>query len=322
MPRDRAPAARAGRSAARGQDGSTAAWQAAGGGLLTGDGVTDDTLLGIFRLLPTVKDLLHVLLTCKRFSIKCIPSPSGAGGAAAAAPPEMLCIVEDAGRRWVAGCSEQERGWVHRHARESWLGLMHAVELLRVPLVFGRAHADFTLSEGGAVATRSVGDSIQSAASTVVMRTGRHYAQFSALDGDFMFFGVIRPGWDLEGGEVVDASDADGHCFFSTLSGSSYPGRAAWEGQHDATEQGDRIGMLLDLDQGSMTIWKNDEKLGVMMAEGLTGPLCWALVLHDEGHSARIESAPAAASPTAEELVTAKAWQDDEFSGSDDDDDE
>ena len=27
-------------------------------------------------------------------------------------------------------------------------------------------------------------------------------------------------------------------------------------------EQGDRIGMLLDLDQGSMTVWKNDVKLG------------------------------------------------------------
>ena len=29
--------------------------------------------------------------------------------------------------------------------------------------------------------------------------------------------------------------------------------------------------MLLDLDQGSMTVWKNDEKLGVMQAEGLGG---------------------------------------------------
>ena len=52
--------------------------------------------------------------------------------------------------------------------------------------------------------------------------------------------------------------------------------------------------MLLDLDQGSMTVWKNDEKLGVMVAEGLSGPLCWAVEL-DEDDSARIESAPLAA---------------------------
>ena len=77
----------------------------------------------------------------------------------------------------------------------------------------------------------------------------------------------------------------------------------------DAREQGDRIGMLLDLDQGSMTVWKNDTKLGVMQAEGLRGPLCWAAALLDTGESVRIESAPAPASPTEEELAAAKAWQ-------------
>ena len=40
--------------------------------------------------------------------------------------------------------------------------------------------------------------------------------------------------------------------------------------------------MLLDLDQGSMTVWKNDVKLGVM-AEGLSGPLCWAVSLYQQG---------------------------------------
>ena len=59
-----------------------------------------------------------------------------------------------------------------------------------------------------------------------------------------------------------------------------------------ARGQGDRIGMLLDLDQGSMSVWKNGEQLGVMHAEGLTGPLCWAAVVVDQGDSARIESAP------------------------------
>ena len=47
-----------------------------------------------------------------------------------------------------------------------------------------------------------------------------------------------------------------------------------------AREQGDRIGMLLDLDQGSMTVWKNGEQLGVIQAEGLSGPLCWAVSLY------------------------------------------
>ena len=46
--------------------------------------------------------------------------------------------------------------------------------------------------------------------------------------------------------------------------------------------------MLLDLDQGSMTAWKNGEKLGVMVAEGLSGPLCWAVELVYDGDSAGI----------------------------------
>jgi hypothetical protein len=54
--------------------------------------------------------------------------------------------------------------------------------------------------------------------------------------------------------------------------------------------EGDRIGMLLDLDQGSMTVYTNDVQLGVMQAEGLSGPLCWAVGLYHEGASARIDS--------------------------------
>jgi hypothetical protein len=122
----------------------------------------------------------------------------------------------------------------------------------------------------------------------------------------YPMFGVIRPGWDVEGG--AHALNVDGHCFYFTEDGERYPGVRGWEGMQYADE-GDRIGMLLDLDQGSMTVWKNNEKLGVMQAEGLTGPLCWAVSLHQHDSSARIESAPAPASPAEEELAAAKAWQ-------------
>ena len=56
--------------------------------------------------------------------------------------------------------------------------------------------------------------------------------------------------------------------------------------------------MLLDLDQGSMTVWKNNEKVGVM---GLRGPLCWVVSMHYwESSSVRIASAPIPALPTGE----------------------
>ena len=46
------------------------------------------------------------------------------------------------------------------------------------------------------------------------------------------------------------------------------------------------------VESASMTVWKNDVPLGVMQAEGLSGPLCWAINLWDAGTSARINSAP------------------------------
>ena len=141
-------------------------------------------------------------------------------GGAAAAAPEMLSIVEEAGRLWVAGCSEQERGWAPRHQRESWLCLMHAVAVLRVPLAFGRAQAEVTLSEDGAVATMTVADigTVQSAASTMVMRSGRHCVQFTVVLDMYMYFGVVRPGWDVEG--AANANNVD--CFYFTANGQRW----------------------------------------------------------------------------------------------------
>ena len=278
--------------------------------LLSG-GVTDDTLLHITHFLPTARDRLSLKLTCRRFSINCIAATSAesAEGEAAAALlwPEVLSIVEEAGRRWVTACSEQERGWVPRRELESWLSLMHEVELLRLPLAFGRAHTDITLSEDRVLATSSVhGGGFRVAASMVVVRSGRHFAQFTVRQ-DYMAFGVIRPGWDVHG--VQRADDEDGHCFLNTYyNGMRFPGYINWEGAQGATE-GDSIGMLLDLNQGSMTVWKNDVKLGVMQAEGLSGPLCWAVSMYTEGTSGLIESRPAPASPTEDELEVAKAWQ-------------
>ena len=226
-----------------------------------GDGITDDTLLHIARLLPSATDLLSLGLTCPRFAARIIAAPGviaagGQHGQGPAAAPEMLSIVEETARLWLAGCTEQECGWVSRRELESWLGLMHEVGLLRVPLAFGRAHGNFTLSEGGAVATKNAGGySWRKAASKVVMRSRRHFACFT-VEGGLLVLGLIRPGWDLEEGEEVE--DVDGHCFYRTFDGRHLPGRHDWQGMQGAREQGDRIGMLLDLDQGSMTIWKND----------------------------------------------------------------
>ena len=139
----------------------------------------------------------------------------------------------------------------------------------------------------------AAGGAYWAAASKTVTRSGRHFAQFTVVNcPGGMMFGVIRLGCDVEGG--AGAYTVHGHCFYNMRDGKRYPGniqgRDGWFGRQDAMEQGDRVGMLLDLDQGSMTVWKNDVKLGVMVAEGLSGPFCWAVDLF-RSSSARIESA-------------------------------
>ena len=76
-----------------------------------------------------------------------------------------------------------------------------------------------------------------------------------------------------------------------------------WEGMQSAEDDGDRIGMLLDLDQGSMTVYKNDERLGVMMTGGLSEEYSWAVALRYRDSRVRFEAAaipaPAAAATLA-----------------------
>ena len=269
----------------------------------------DEAAIIIACALTDPRDLLHLAAACRRFFTKCIAAPPPPRGTAAVAPAqqaeaiEMWSIVEEAGRRWIADCTNQEQGWVPRRGRERWLGMMWEVESLRRAAVFDRSHADIALSEGAALATKAVGDYMyRDAASKAVMRAGRHYAQFTVEHG-YMFVGVIRPGWDMEAGQKPqNAHMVDGHCFYYTRSGRRCPGGRDWEGMQQAYEDGDRIGMLLDLDQGTMTVYKNDERLGVM-ATGLSGEYSWAVGLYFSGHSARIDAAEVPASPTVEELA-------------------
>ena len=257
----------------------------------------DEAAIIIACALTSAQDLLSLARACRRFAIKCIAAPAAhrsatTAVAAAAQQAEMWCIAEEAACRWISNGSDQERGWVPRRCRESWLGLMWEVESLRRgAAMFGRSHELITVSEGGSRATLNGISLRAAAASKAAMRAGQHYAQFTAMSGRLMFFGVIRPGWNMETGPFAQL--VVGNCFYNTGSGYRYPGARHWEGMQGA-EQGDRIGMLLDLDQGSMTVYKNDERLGVM-ATGLSGEYCWAVSLHNrhadaEPSGARIEA--------------------------------
>ena len=155
--------------------------------------------------------------------------------------------------------------------------------------------------------------------SAAVMRDGGHYyAAFTPLDGGEwgdMLFGVTRPssrpdgrrcvhwgqlaGTDRE--EFVNRYVEDGSCFFRTCQHpcSCRDDRDGWSHtrlRHDGTET---VGLLLDLDAGTMTAYLNGRLLGVM-ATGLTGEYTWAVSL-DQGYDTgvvRVEVGPPHFRPT------------------------
>ena len=121
----------------------------------------------------------------------------------------------------------------------------------------GKAHADMGLSEGNAVVTKMTeyDGSCRTAASGAVLKGGgRHMVQFTTVrKGDDMLFGLIRADWDVGRGENAHA--VRGHSFYYTEHGRRYPGGSDWKGMQTAKEKDDRIGLLLDLGAGSLTVY-------------------------------------------------------------------
>lgn len=195
-------------------------------------------------------------------------------------------VVTLAARQWV-----QEQPKEHQLRVENWPSWLRRMHELRSPLAFSAWHADYTLTKGDTVATMAHGGTSRAATVNRVMRDRQHFAVFTALSGSSMCFGVIRPDWDTS--NTTRTTSVPGHCFYNMTDGNRLPGTFGchdWDGMQSA-EEGDRIGLLLDLDEGKMTVYKNDHLLG-MMAMGLSGEYCWAISMGSIGNSARIDSAP------------------------------
>jgi len=149
------------------------------------------------------------------------------------------------------------------------------------------------------------------ALSNNILRAGKHYATFEVKRSAqlFMLFGVIRPGqsnqnasgfplekeffnnfsYRLGNGE----SNNNVHCcMYGTKNGTCYSSdwvppvndwdfsNETWEGSQ-LMSSSDELGMLLDLDEGTLSIYMNGRKLGVMK-RGLAGHYCWAVSFSKE----------------------------------------
>lgn len=268
--------------------------------------VSQDIAIEIACALDSPADILRLAMACRRFRMKTVAAPSEAQPRddKRMVRSEMLSIAGEAARRLYAALPESERLCVppRRHSGSwKWLGLLNEAQQLRAPLVFAKAHDSIALSDDGVLATIVVSAYWCTAVTNRRMRAGRHFAEFTQVLHDpwrSMFFGVVRPDFAVNSPDYVNSMDGAaqlrggcGHCFYLNTSGKCYPSYCDWEGMQGTVAAGDRIGMLLDLDKGSMTIYRNDERLGVMMT-GLSGEYSWAVVLGGKDDAVRINSPP------------------------------
>ena len=250
-----------------------------------------DTLPKIISYLPSI-DLLSLALTCKRFGVSSGRNPS---------------LAEDCARIAIQDlATEEQLATLPYYDRENSLANYHYLQLLRGPLTFDQLVGTVYVNIGDkSCVVRSGQADWGTAISNNILRAGKHYVSFKACTGSRDFaLGVMRPGqanqhangsplwkgfyqhfsWnkgrdDRNSIHCCVAYDAyNGYCHSSDWEiPYVYKQSISWEGR-ESRSPGDEIGMLLDLDEGTLSVFKNDRKLGVMK-RGLVGPYCWVATM-------------------------------------------
>jgi hypothetical protein len=154
--------------------------------------------------------------------------------------------------------------------------------------------SDMTLSEEGLVGTKDTVEGWQLVTGGEPMTEGRHYWEVELskwLGGMSLCIGAVRPGLDHDK-EHFDTNDAYFiDAYDGTLMGN---GKDSANGQ-GAFAQGDRAGVLLDLDAGWLRFYRNGKRCGPGYTEGVTGPLVRAAQPCREGD--KVAVLPGAVAP-------------------------
>jgi hypothetical protein len=159
-------------------------------------------------------------------------------------------------------------------------GSLRAMAVKDAPLLWRTFPEDCVeLSEGGAVATQVEHNEDYSHVTTGVELTeGRHYWEVELLseDVDFNFVGVTRPNLDPEG-HYMGIESINGW-FMRPLHGTLYGNGKCNDDRAGPCRQGDRVGVLLDLNKGSLLFFKNGVQHGPGYPAGsVTGPVVAAV---------------------------------------------
>ncbi|EJK43650.1 hypothetical protein THAOC_37884, partial [Thalassiosira oceanica] len=219
----------------------------------------------LLAALLEARDLCQVSLTCKTLGGKRANAVDG------------LSLVEEAARRLFECASAWERSCLPKYPGEGWIELT------------ARRNRSSGLSLANVCRSSAL-------CSNHVMRVGKHFAVFTGRGS----ISVIRPVQiktsDFGEGELNDFSptirnfweyqlrqrtarwtDSNVHCCDVSIHGDSF--WDDWASNHpsmtiDGFQRNTPIGLLLDLDEGTLSLYQNGQKVATLK-DGLSGEYCW-----------------------------------------------
>jgi hypothetical protein len=165
-----------------------------------------------------------------------------------------------------------------------------AMAVKEMPLLWRTFAEGFvTLSEGGAVATQTMTWRWSLISTETELTEGRHYWEVELLSEDMgnIFIGISRPNLDAAG-NYWQRECTDGW-FINAINGSLCGNGKQYDDEAGEYTQGDRVGVLLDLGNGSIRFFKNGVQHGPGYSAGsVTGPVVAAVQMFHEDHSVRL----------------------------------
>jgi hypothetical protein len=183
-------------------------------------------------------------------------------------------------------------------------GAVVAMAVKELPLLWRTFPEEYVeLSEGGTVATQlkshaedeeshNEGEEVctfSHVTTGVELTEGRHYWEVEVLSGTVMFVGVSRPNLDPVGDYMLN--DCTDSWFTATGSGTLYGNGKQGHDYAGQYNQGDRVGVLLDLNNGSLLFFKNGVQNGPGYPAGsVTGPVVAAVEMGAEGNFVRLHA--------------------------------
>ena len=263
------------------------------------------------------RDLVNLSLTCRRFGSKNVDTGSSLMEDTAR---QIICNATEDERDNLPKLANQTHIELYSEL-EKYRGPRVFDQLIGKNISY--KDGDKSFIKYGGVDTYS--DDSNTAICNHVMRSGKHYATFTYVQdgGDCMRVGIIRPirNWDQKGLDMFDPilddeiypqvnelrqelrgerterwGDSNVHYCgvmseVKTIWFSDFVNEQceSWDRQGYGFSTGDKLGVLLDLDAGTLTVYKNGRRLEGIMKSGLTGEYCWVATMWTDGDSIRIE---------------------------------